>query len=131
VGHPVFARFYARVAAPASERAGAAEHRRRLVDGLAGEVGAGHGVSLPLYPAAVTRLVAVEPEARLRSALVAAAATVWPRLMGGCHTGRDTVAAVPRAGFTITADASFPVPATRFPSPAATHVLGIAVRGAS
>lgn len=26
-------------------------------------------------------------------------ATVWPRLFGGCHCGRDTVAAVRRAGF--------------------------------
>ena len=30
-------------------------------------------------------------------------ATVWPRLFGGCHTGRDTVAAIERAGFTVTA----------------------------
>jgi ubiquinone/menaquinone biosynthesis C-methylase UbiE len=29
-------------------------------------------------------------------------ATVWPFLFGGCHTGRDTVAAIERAGFTIT-----------------------------
>lgn len=29
-------------------------------------------------------------------------ATVWPRLFGGCHTGRDTVAAIERAGFTVT-----------------------------
>ncbi|WP_169983187.1 class I SAM-dependent methyltransferase [Microbispora sp. H10836] len=28
-------------------------------------------------------------------------ATVWPRLTGGCHTGRDSVAAVEAAGFTV------------------------------
>ncbi|WP_405085813.1 methyltransferase domain-containing protein [Microbispora sp. NBC_01389] len=28
-------------------------------------------------------------------------ATVWPRLTGGCHTGRDSVAAIEAAGFTI------------------------------
>ncbi|WP_182880300.1 class I SAM-dependent methyltransferase [Microbispora sp. H10949] len=28
-------------------------------------------------------------------------ATVWPRLTGGCHTGRDSVAAIEAAGFTV------------------------------
>ncbi|WP_432922822.1 class I SAM-dependent methyltransferase [Microbispora sp. CA-135349] len=28
-------------------------------------------------------------------------ATVWPSLTGGCHTGRDSVAAVEAAGFTV------------------------------
>lgn len=28
-------------------------------------------------------------------------ATVWPLLFGGCHCGRDTVAAIERAGFTL------------------------------
>jgi len=28
-------------------------------------------------------------------------ATVWPRLTGGCHTGRDSVTAVEAAGFTV------------------------------
>ena len=30
-------------------------------------------------------------------------ATVWPRMFGGCHLGRDTAAAIARAGFTISA----------------------------
>jgi ubiquinone/menaquinone biosynthesis C-methylase UbiE len=28
-------------------------------------------------------------------------ATVWPALAGGCHTGRDTAAAIEQAGFTV------------------------------
>ncbi|MEU9576470.1 class I SAM-dependent methyltransferase [Streptomyces chilikensis] len=69
-GRPVFARCYARVAGPGMERAGATEHRRRLLAPLAGEVlelGAGNGLNFPHYPPAVARLVAVEPEPRLRS----------------------------------------------------------------
>lgn len=49
---------------------GQAEHRRRLLEGLAGrvlELGAGDGVNFPLYPAAVTEVVAVEPENHLRA----------------------------------------------------------------
>jgi ubiquinone/menaquinone biosynthesis C-methylase UbiE len=72
---PVFARVYQRLAA-AMERRGGDEHRRRLVDGLAGavlEVGAGHGINFPYYPQEVARLVAVEPETRLREAAEAAA----------------------------------------------------------
>ena len=29
-------------------------------------------------------------------------ATVWPRLFGGCHVGRDTAGAIEPAGFTVT-----------------------------
>ena len=67
--HPRFASLYPRVAARADER-GAAEHRRRLVDGLAGrvvEVGAGNGRNFAHYPPAVTELVAIEPETTLRA----------------------------------------------------------------
>ncbi len=28
-------------------------------------------------------------------------ATIWPRMAGGCHTSRDTVAAIERAGFSL------------------------------
>jgi hypothetical protein len=55
-------------------------------------------------------------------------ATVWPLLMGGCHTGRDTQAAITTAGFTLTSLEKFPFPETRVPSPAATHILGTAER---
>jgi ubiquinone/menaquinone biosynthesis C-methylase UbiE len=54
-------------------------------------------------------------------------ATVWPRLFGGCHVGRDTVAAVEKAGFTVTELERFAFPeGARGPSSAA--VLGYAVR---
>ncbi|MBB1254830.1 class I SAM-dependent methyltransferase [Streptomyces sp. OF3] len=206
--HPLFARFYAKLAGPALEKAGAAEHRGRLLAGLAGEVieiGAGNGLNFPHYPPEVTRLVAVEPEPNLRAlaqdqapdasvpvemcdaraeqlpfpdasfdaAVVCLTlcsiadphaalaelhrvlrpgsqlrffehvqadtpamrrvqrvldATVWPRLMGGCHTGRDTQTAITTAGFTVTGVDRFAFPPTRIPMPAATHILGTAVR---
>ena len=50
-------------------------------------------------------------------------ATVWPRLFGGCHCGRDTAAAITDAGFTITEIERF-----RFPegsrAPEAASILG-------
>ena len=67
--HPRFARVYPAVAARADRR-GAAGHRQRLVEGLAGrvvEVGAGNGRNFVYYPAAVTAVVAVEPEPTLRA----------------------------------------------------------------
>ncbi|MGW0476304.1 class I SAM-dependent methyltransferase [Streptomyces coeruleorubidus] len=207
--HPVFARFYAKVAGPALDKAGITEHRKRLLSGLSGEVieiGAGNGLNLPHYPGKVTRLLALEPEPRLRAAAERRArtvtvpvevvdgraeqlpaedasfdaavvcltlcsvadphaalgelyrvlrpggqlrffehvradspamrrvqrvvdATVWPLLMGGCHTGRDTQSAITAAGFTLTTVDRFAFPETRLPSPAATHILGTAERG--
>jgi ubiquinone/menaquinone biosynthesis C-methylase UbiE len=74
VHHPLFARVYARVGHLMD--AEIADHRRRLLAGLAGrvlEVGAGNGLNFPYYPAAVTEMLAVEPEPHLRRlALVAA-----------------------------------------------------------
>lgn len=67
--HPRFARAYARAVAGMNRRGGA-EHRRRLLVGLQGsviEVGAGEGSSFALYPAAVTDVLAVEPDDYLRS----------------------------------------------------------------
>ncbi|MGW6906690.1 class I SAM-dependent methyltransferase [Streptomyces sp. NPDC054940] len=206
--HPLFARFYARIAGPALDKAGITEHRTRLLSGLAGEVieiGAGNGLNFPHYPPEVKRVLAVEPEPRLRALAKQAArtapvqvevtggiaeqlpvvdasldaavvcltlcsvadphaalaelhrvlrpggqlrffehvradspgmrrvqramdATVWPLLMGGCHTGRDTQAAITTAGFTLTSVEKFAFPETRLPSPAATHILGTAER---
>ena len=74
--HPVFARVYTWIA-PGAERAGTAEHRGRLLAGLAGrvvEVGAGPGLNFSHYPPEVTEVVAVEPEPYLRDRAVEAAA---------------------------------------------------------
>lgn len=68
VHHPVFARMYERIAAYA-EKAGAADHRRRLLQGATGavvEVGAGTGTNFAYYPSTVTSVTAVEPEPYLR-----------------------------------------------------------------
>ena len=67
--HPWFAKFYSRVSV-AMDRGGLAEYRRRLLEGLSGEVveiGPGNGLNFRHYPAEVTRLVAVEPEPTLRA----------------------------------------------------------------
>ncbi|MGY1831536.1 class I SAM-dependent methyltransferase [Geodermatophilus sp. SYSU D01180] len=68
--HPVFSRFYERMSRRI-EDAGMADLRRELLGGLAGvvvEVGCGNGLNFRHYPPAVTRVVAVEPEPRLRAA---------------------------------------------------------------
>jgi ubiquinone/menaquinone biosynthesis C-methylase UbiE len=187
VSHPLFARYYSRVAVGVIERSGGEALRRRTLAGLAGtvvEVGAGDGANFGLYPDEVRRIVAVEPESYLReraalradervelrdavaddlplqdgeadavvftlvlctvdqeTALAEARrvlrpggelrflehvqahepgatrtlqrvldATIWPRLFGGCHTGRDTEAAIERAGFTLTQVERFTFP---------------------
>jgi len=64
VRHPIFARVYDRLSAKA-EDAGQDAHRRQLLSGLRGrviEVGAGNGLNFRHYPAAVRRVVAIEPE---------------------------------------------------------------------
>ena len=186
------------------DREGLAGHRATAVAGLSGpvlEVGAGSGANFVHYPATVTRVLAVEPEAHLRKLATAAArnapvpvevvdglaeqlpagdasvdavvctlvlcsvrdqdaalreirrvlvpggrfrflehvraetpglvrvqrfldATVWPWFVGGCHTSRDTAAAITRAGFTVERLDRF-----RFPdvsSPTSNHILGSA-----
>jgi SAM-dependent methyltransferase len=69
VRHPLFARFYARVSVLADAKGGVGELRRELLDGLSGrivEVGAGNGLNFAYYPAAVSEVVAIEPERLLR-----------------------------------------------------------------
>ncbi|MFE2560388.1 class I SAM-dependent methyltransferase [Streptomyces sp. NPDC059352] len=69
VHHPLFARFYARVSVSADERGGLGALREELLSGLTGrviEIGAGNGLNFARYPAGVTEVVAIEPEARLR-----------------------------------------------------------------
>lgn len=55
-------------------------------------------------------------------------ATVWPRFFGGCHTGRDTAAAIAEAGFTLGEVTRFDFPPGRLPQPAKPHVIGSATR---
>ncbi|HZU58063.1 MAG TPA: class I SAM-dependent methyltransferase [Actinocrinis sp.] len=67
--HPWFAKYYSRVSV-AMDRGGLAQYRRRLLEGLSGEVaeiGPGNGLNFRHYPVEVTRLVAVEPEPTLRA----------------------------------------------------------------
>lgn len=87
IERPRFARMYLKASGNA-ERRGATEHRRRLLDGLSGtvvEVGAGHGLNFPHYPATVTEVFAIEPEPTLRARAAEAApdAAVPVRVLGG------------------------------------------------
>lgn len=54
-------------------------------------------------------------------------ATIWPYVAGGCHTGRDTAAAIEAAGFVLDDLQRFRFP-ERGPNPAAPHVRGSATR---
>lgn len=51
-------------------------------------------------------------------------ATIWPRIGGGCHMARDTVASIAEAGFAVTAIDRFRFPDTRLPVPTSPSVLG-------
>lgn len=55
-------------------------------------------------------------------------ATIWPHLAGGCHTGRDTAAAITAAGFTIERLDRFAVPEGRIAFPTSPHLRGTATR---
>ncbi|MFI9803712.1 class I SAM-dependent methyltransferase [Streptomyces sp. NPDC052301] len=75
--HPHFSRQYLKMAAQ-SDRRGGVGHRYRLLAGLRGrvlEVGAGQGRNFRHYPAAVTELVALEPDDTLRAVAEQAAAS--------------------------------------------------------
>ena len=52
--------------------------------------------------------------------------TVWPHLFGGCHTSRDTLAAITAAGFHLDHHDRFRFPDSRLPTPTSAHVLGVA-----
>ena len=87
LSRPRFARMYLRSSKNAEAR-GATEHRRRLLTGLHGavlELGAGHGLNFPHYPAEVSEVIAIEPEPTLRAgaAETAASAPVPVRVLAG------------------------------------------------
>lgn len=52
---------------------------------------------------------------------------LWPVCFGGCHAGRDTVAAIAAAGFTVKDVERYLMPDSRL-WPTTPHALGIAVR---
>ncbi len=54
-------------------------------------------------------------------------ATLWPRLAGGCHLGRDTAAAITAAGFELESCERFAFSPARY-LPPAPHILGVARR---
>jgi ubiquinone/menaquinone biosynthesis C-methylase UbiE len=53
---------------------------------------------------------------------------IWPALMGGCHTGRDTLTALAASGFTVERADEFRFPPARWSTPTSPHVSGAAVR---
>jgi ubiquinone/menaquinone biosynthesis C-methylase UbiE len=76
----LFAAFYDRVS-KGSEEAGLREERRQLLAAAAGatlEIGAGTGLNLQHYPAAVTRLVLAEPDEHMRRRLARRVAEARP-----------------------------------------------------
>jgi ubiquinone/menaquinone biosynthesis C-methylase UbiE len=178
--HPIFARFFDRLSRLMEREVG--QHRQELLAGLTGrvvEIGAGNGMNFQHYPRTVEEVVALEPEAYLRTKAEQAARNapvrvsvrdgvadplplesdsvdaavaslvlctvpdphqalvelrrvlkpggelrflehvrsdrarkariqdrldrsgIWPRVGGGCHCARDTVAAIEAAGFHI------------------------------
>ena len=55
-------------------------------------------------------------------------ATVWPRLMGNCHTHRDTEASIVGAGFEVDRSRSEPALPAWFPTPVAEYTIGRAIK---
>lgn len=64
----------------------------------------------------------------VRARMQDAADLVWPRLMGGCHPNRDTLAAIERSGFRIEWCRGFRFPPSARLSPVAPRILGLARR---
>lgn len=70
----------------------------------------------------------VRAETPERARLQDRADLVWPYLGGGCHTGRDTVAAIEAAGFVIESLRRFLFEPSFMAKPVAPHVTGRARR---
>jgi SAM-dependent methyltransferase len=58
-------------------------------------------------------------------------ATVWPRLMGNCHTHRDTEASIVGAGFAVESTRREPALPAWFPTPVAEYAIGRAEKPAA
>lgn len=58
-------------------------------------------------------------------------ATVWPRLMGNCHTHRDTEASIVAAGFAVQRARREPAMPAWFPTPVVEYTIGRAVKPAA
>jgi SAM-dependent methyltransferase len=140
--------------ARAQEAAEAASVPVRVVDGVAGALPAGDGefdagvaslvlCSVPDQAAALAdlrRVIRPGGELRFYEHVVAnrprvARAqrlldrTIWPRVAGGCHVGRDTLAAIGDAGFSVDRCRRFefrPAPLMTLTAP---HIIGVARRG--
>jgi ubiquinone/menaquinone biosynthesis C-methylase UbiE len=124
----------------------------RVVDGLADALPAGDGefdaavtalvlCTVPDQQAALAEIrrvlrpggqlrflehVRAEQPGALRRAQKIADATVWPLLLGGCRTSRDTIAAITAAGFALDHLDRFRFPPNGPTSPASPHVRGAA-----
>jgi ubiquinone/menaquinone biosynthesis C-methylase UbiE len=70
----------------------------------------------------------VRAQGSLRARSQDAADLAWPRLMGGCHPNRDTLAAIERSGFTVERCRGFRFPPTARVSVVAPRILGSARR---
>jgi ubiquinone/menaquinone biosynthesis C-methylase UbiE len=55
-------------------------------------------------------------------------ATIWPWFGGGCHSGRDTLAAIERAGFVIDQVDQLTKADTQLPFPTEPQIIGRATR---
>jgi hypothetical protein len=55
-------------------------------------------------------------------------ATIWPLLAGGCHTARDTSAAITNAGFEMQRVDRLRLLDSVISMPSSPHILGVAVR---
>jgi len=62
----------------------------------------------------------------LRAVQRVADATVWPLLVGGCHTATDPIGAITAAGFEMINLRRLRFPDVRFTQPSTPHVLGTA-----
>ena len=58
-------------------------------------------------------------------------ATVWPRLMGNCHTHRDTEASIVDAGFAVKSARREPALPAWFPTPVTEYTIGRAAKPAA